>query len=151
MILCRNTGPFLLCAPLHSFCNHLLLCILRSESLYLHLWSLLPFNQREASLGIRELEGNWTGVSDLCCCSVTQSCPILCNRHGLQHARPPCPSPLSRACSDSCPLGQWCHPIILSSVVPFSCLQSFPAAGSSLMSRLLLVPKLILFIRLVQS
>ena len=36
----------------------------------------------------------------------------------------------SRACSNSCPLSQWCHPIILSSVVPFSCLQSFPPSGS---------------------
>ena len=51
MILCKNTGPFLLCAPLHSCCNHLLPCVLGSESLYLHLWSLLPSNQRGTSLG----------------------------------------------------------------------------------------------------
>ena len=51
--------------------------------------------------------------------------------HGLQHARLPCPSPTPRACSNSCPLSQWFHPIIWSSVVPFSsCLQSFPASGS---------------------
>ena len=51
--------------------------------------------------------------------------------HGLQHARLPCPSPFPRACSDSCPLSQWCHPTISSSVIPFSsCLQSFPASGS---------------------
>ena len=51
--------------------------------------------------------------------------------HGLQHARPPCPSPTPRACSNSCPSGQWYHPTISSSVVPFSpCLQSFPASGS---------------------
>ena len=51
--------------------------------------------------------------------------------HGLQHARLPCPSPSPRACSNSCPLSQWCHPTISSSVVPFSsCLQSFPASGS---------------------
>ena len=49
----------------------------------------------------------------------------------MQHARPPCPSPAPRACSNSCPLSQWCHPIISSSVAPFSsCLQSFPASGS---------------------
>ena len=48
----------------------------------------------------------------------------------LQHARLPCPSPFSRACSNSCPLGWWCHPTISSSVVPFSCLQSFPASGA---------------------
>ena len=51
--------------------------------------------------------------------------------HGLQHARLPCPSPTPRAYSNSCPLSQWCHPTISSSVVPFSsCHQSFPAAGS---------------------
>ena len=52
--------------------------------------------------------------------------------HGLQHARPPCPSPTPRVYSNSCPLSRWCHPTISSSVVPFSsCLQSFPASGSS--------------------
>ena len=51
--------------------------------------------------------------------------------HGLKHARPPCPSPIPRACSNSCPSSQWYHPTILSSVIPFSsCLQSFPASGS---------------------
>ena len=56
--------------------------------------------------------------------------------HGLQHTRPPCPPPTHRACSNSCPLSQWCHPTIASSVIPFfSCLQSFPASGSSPMSQ----------------
>ena len=58
--------------------------------------------------------------------------------HGLQYIRLPCPSPTPRACSDSFPLSQWCHPTILSSVIPFSsCLQSLPASGSFLISRLL--------------
>ena len=57
--------------------------------------------------------------------------------HGLQHARFPCPSPSPRACSNSCPLSQWCHPTVSSSVIPFSsCLQSFPASGSFPMSQL---------------
>ena len=57
---------------------------------------------------------------------------------GLQHATFPCLSPTSRACSNSCPSSQWCHPTISSSVVPFSsCLQSFPAAGSCPMSQFL--------------
>ena len=48
---------------------------------------------------------------------------------GMQHARPPCPSPTPRVYSNSCPLRQWCHPAISSSVVPFSSrLQSFPAS-----------------------
>ena len=56
--------------------------------------------------------------------------------HGLQHARLPCPSPTPRACSNSCPLSQWCYPTISSSVVPFSsCLQSFPASGAFLVSQ----------------
>ena len=56
--------------------------------------------------------------------------------HESQHTRPPCPSPSPRACSNSCPLSQWCHPRISSSVVPFSsCLLSFPASGSFPMSQ----------------
>ena len=56
--------------------------------------------------------------------------------HGLQHTRPPCPSPTPRACSNSCPLSQWCHPTISSSVIPFfSCLQSLPASRSFPMSQ----------------
>ena len=55
--------------------------------------------------------------------------------HGLQHARPPCPSPTPGAYSNSCPLSRWCYATISSSVIPFSsCLQSFPASGSFLMS-----------------
>ena len=57
--------------------------------------------------------------------------------HELQHARLPCPSPSPRVCSDSCPLNQWCHPIISSSVICFSCLQSSLASGSFPTSRLL--------------
>ena len=55
--------------------------------------------------------------------------------HGLQDARPPCPSPTPGVYSNSCPLSQWCHPTISSSVVPFSSLQSFPASGSFPMSQ----------------
>ena len=66
------------------------------------------------------------------CCLVAQLWP-----HRLQHARCPCPSPSPGACSNSCPLSQWCHPPISSSVVPFSsCLQYFPASGSFPMSQL---------------
>ena len=71
-------------------------------------------------------------------CSVQFSCSVVSNSwqpHGLQHARLPCPSPTLRACSDSCPLSQWCHPTISYSVASFSCLQSFPASGSFLRSQ----------------
>ena len=56
--------------------------------------------------------------------------------HGLQHARPPCPSSTPGVYSDSCQLSQWCHPTISSSVIPFfSHFQSFPASGSFPMSQ----------------
>ena len=57
--------------------------------------------------------------------------------HEPQHARPPCPSPTPRVYLNSCPLSQWCHLTISSSIVPFSsCLQSFPTSGSFQMSQL---------------
>ena len=67
------------------------------------------------------------------------SCSVVSNslwHHGLQHPRLPCPSPAPRVWSNSCPLSQWCHPTISSSVVPFSShLQSFLASGSFLRSQ----------------
>ena len=56
--------------------------------------------------------------------------------HESQHARPPCPSPSLGVHSDSRPSSRWCHPAILSSVVPFSCPQSFSASESFPMSQL---------------
>ena len=51
--------------------------------------------------------------------------------HKLQHTRLPCPPLSPGVCSNSCPLSQWCHPTISSSVIPFSsCPQSFPASWS---------------------
>ena len=68
--------------------------------------------------------------------SVAQSCLTL-RPQGLQHTRPPCPSPTPRVYPNSCPSSQWCHPIMSSSVVPFSsCPQSLPAEGSFQMSQL---------------
>ena len=68
--------------------------------------------------------------------SAAQSCPTL-QAHGLLlHARLPCPSPTPGVCSNSYPLSQWCHATISSSVIPFSCLQSFPASGYFPMSLL---------------
>ena len=73
-------------------------------------------------------------------CSVQFSCSVMSDSlwpHGLQHTRLPCPSPTPGAYSNSCPLIQWCHSTILSSVIPFSsCLQSFPAWGSFQTSQL---------------
>ena len=70
------------------------------------------------------------------CCSFSVV-PNSLRPHGLQHSRLACPSSSPRACSNSCPLSQWCHPTISSSVIPFSsCLQSFQISGSFLMSQL---------------
>ena len=72
--------------------------------------------------------------------SVQFSCLVMSDSlrtHGLQHAGPPCPSPTTGACSNSCPSSQWSHPTISFSVIPFSShLQSFPASGSFQMSQL---------------
>ena len=67
------------------------------------------------------------------CPLVQFSCSVVSDSlrpHGLQHIMLPCPSPPLGACSNSCARSQWCHPTISSSVVPFSCSQSFPASGS---------------------
>ena len=65
--------------------------------------------------------------------SVQLSCSVVSDSlppYGLQHVRPPCPSPTPGVYSNSCALSRWCHPTISSSVIPFSsCLQSFPATG----------------------
>ena len=79
--------------------------------------------------------GQNTGVD-----SVQFSRSVMSNclqHHGLQHARLPCPSLTPRVHPNSCPLSQWCHPAISSSVVPFSsCSQYFPASWSVPMSQL---------------
>ena len=66
------------------------------------------------------------------------SCSVISDSlqpRGLQHTRPPCPSPNPRVYSNSCPLSWWCHPTISTSVIPFSShLLSFPASGSLPMS-----------------
>ena len=67
------------------------------------------------------------GISQFSRSVVSNSLPP----HGLQHARPPCPSPTPRVYSNPCPLSLWCHPAISSSVITFSShLQSFSASGS---------------------
>ena len=67
------------------------------------------------------------------------SCSVMSDSmqtYGLQHARPPFPSPTPRVYSNSCPLSESCYSTISSSVIPFSsCLQSFPKSGSFQMSQ----------------
>ena len=67
-----------------------------------------------------------------CCCSVAKLCLTLRDSMDyIQYSRLPCPLPTPGACSNSCPLSQWCHPTFSSSVIPFSsCLQCFPVSES---------------------
>ena len=79
---------------------------------------------------------NMRGHPHECISSVHSVVSNSLQPHGLLHARLPCPPPTPEACSNSCPSSWWCHPTISSSVIPFaSCLQSFPASGSFLMSQ----------------
>ena len=92
-----------------------------------------PFMTNSNTISPQTLPSNFFASSELS--EYNQfSCSVMSDTlwpHGLQHARPPCPSPTSRACSNSCPLSRRCHPTISSSVIPFSfCLQSFPASES---------------------
>ena len=72
--------------------------------------------------------------------SVQFSCSVMSDSlwpHESQHARPPCPLPIPGVYSNSCPSSRWCHPLISSTVVPFSsCPQSLPASVSFPMSQL---------------
>ena len=71
-------------------------------------------------------------VAQFSCSAVSDSL----QPHGLQHVRPPCTSSTPRACSNSCPLRQWCNSTISSSVLPISsCPISLPASGSLLRSQ----------------
>ena len=106
------------------------------------LWSLPIHEHRIALHYLKYLQVCWLfnlHVSTSVFISVQFSHSVVCDSlqsHGLQHTRLPCPLPTPRAYSNSCPSSWWCHPNILFSVTPFSsCLQSFSASGSFLMSQ----------------
>ena len=91
----------------------------------LKMWVVPGVQKMASSQGVANLEASEN--------SVQVSHSVVSNSlgpHGLQHARPPCPSPTPRACANSCPSSWWCHATISSSAVPFSsCLQSFLVSG----------------------
>ena len=98
-------------------------------------WHRLPFPSRWIlqSIGLQRVGHDWSNF-----CSVHFSRSVMSDSlrpRGLQHARLTCPSATPRAYSNSCPLSQWCHPTISSSVVPFSHIQSLPASGSFQMNQ----------------
>ena len=94
--------------------------------------NLLSIPKSQNSQVVCKWAANWVVNPDLneqkamlLFCSVSHSVVSdSLRRHGLQHARLPCPSPSSGGCSNSRPLSQWCHPTISSSVVPFLLLPS---------------------------
>ena len=100
-----------------------------------------PTTAKNKSLKEKKLWDNWGYLNNEWSYSVQFSCSVVSHTlrpHGLQHARLPCPWPTARACSNSCPLRQWCQPTISSPVIPFSsCLQPFPTSGSFQMSQFL--------------
>ena len=110
---------------------------------WLRIWSrlYLPFQQctfptQFLCYSGEQIKFRSSPFPHLCCCSVAKLYLTLWP-HGLQHTRLLCPSLSPRICSNSCLLSLWCHPTISSSVTPFfSCLQSFPASESFLMSQL---------------
>ena len=110
-------------------CNFLFLwclCVVASGWCWFYIMSLVAF-----------LPLNFFGVVWKRCCSVTKSCLTLCMPMDCSTPGFPVLHYLTEFFSNSCPLSQWCHPTILSSVAPFSsCPQSFPASGSFPMSLL---------------
>ena len=96
-------------------------------------------SQRQTQVLLSRWAKEWMGVKKrrywklIIYVVVAQSLPP----HRLHHTRLSHPSQSPRVCSNSCPLSQWYHPTISSSIFPFSsCPQSFPASGSSPMSQL---------------
>ena len=101
------------------------------------LWLLIKtFYSKKLTYYIHVFNYIYTYTHIYSCCLVAQSCPTLCDPMDcMQHVRLPCPLASPRAFSNSWPLSQWCRLTISSSVVPVSsCLQSFPASVSFLMS-----------------
>ena len=111
-----------------------------------HFLAVLPWLRIPVQCWVEEVRANIFvlfpvfGKSIVSHHSVQFSCSVMFNSlwpDELQHAGPLCPSPTPGAYPNSCPLTQWCHPAISSSVIPFSsCPQSIPASGSFQMSQL---------------
>ena len=118
-------STYVILVPFHFWWS---LSMLRFRKCFSNFFTYVPFSSPKRSLRNHVLP------------SVQFSRPVMSNSlwpHELQHARPPCPSPTPGVHSNLCPLCQWCHPAISSSVIPFSsCPQSLPASGSFPVSQL---------------
>ena len=99
----------------------------------IRIWTLITKTEF-AKLYLRMNKLNVKYIAIMFYISVQFSRSVVSNSlqpHELQHTRPPCPSPTPRVHPNPCPLSRWCHPTIVSSVIPFSsCLHSFPASES---------------------
>ena len=114
--------------------NHLILCL--HLLLPLTIFPSIRVFSNESVLHIRSPK-YWSFSFRISSVQFSRSVvPSSLQPHGLQLARPPCSSSTPRVHPNPCPLSQWCHPTISSSVIPFStCPQSFPASGSFQMSQ----------------
>ena len=121
--------------PLWQHCTRLVTSLCKSHfhplvfQLSIATWVSLAVSSINLSVGPFSflISSSHTALDAVSFSSVTQSCQTLWP-HGLQHARPPCPSPTPEVYSNSGPLSRWYHPTISSSVIPFSFLPSiFPS------------------------
>ena len=131
------TTPGLPVPTFHGLPKFMMIVLVMSSNRLILCHPLLPSDPGSGSLPVSQLFASGSQIIGASA-SVQFSRTVVSDSlrpHGLQHARPPCPSPTPRVYSNACPLSQWCHPAISSSVIPFSsCLQSFPASGSFPMS-----------------
>ena len=117
--------------------KHLKLCLQMEMSHSKHYINPCPFFPHKSQFCLKKQITFSSCLWVYCCCSVAMSCLTLCNPMDWSMPDFPCPSMSSGVCSNSCPLNQWCHPTISSSVIPVSSRsQSFPAPGSLSMSQL---------------
>ena len=115
--------------PYSFFCIFLLICFL-SKHMASYTFYLFMYHQMNTHKHLYLRTEHRVSLVQFSCSVISDSVTPW-----LQHSRPPCPSPIHGVYPNSCPSSQWCLPTLSSSVVPFSCLQSFPASGSFQMSQ----------------
>ena len=104
---------------------HLYIKFFKNNTMYIFVYKYIFILFLSGTQGY--VTNSWERLFLLLSCSVMSD---SLQPHGLHHARLPGPSPSPGICSNSCPLSRWCHPTISSSVIPFSCPQSFSSSGS---------------------
>ena len=128
----------------HGFqiCNPVFTCYTEIDVLCFDLWHILGILAQNLS------SGPGTQERQIVVVQLLSRVWLFATQHGLQHARLPCPSLSFRVCSNSCPLSQWCHPIISFSVSPFSSCQSLLTKGAACSAVLLLINSLLMVSKL---